>query len=105
MFMRPVVKRMFQHGTGLRVEDWQNRAQAMTRRLETAASAGEPGVDGAELAAYRSQLRRLAEYFVKQEADARSFFKEPARLQAALDALRARQGTVRQLMSTLGSTD
>lgn len=35
MFQRPVVKRMFQQGTGLKVDEWIERAEAMTR-------AGEP---------------------------------------------------------------
>jgi hypothetical protein len=34
MFQKPVVKRMFQQGTGFKVEEWIARAEAMTRALE-----------------------------------------------------------------------
>ena len=33
MFQRPIVKRMFQQGTGLKVEEWLKSAQEMTQRL------------------------------------------------------------------------
>ena len=36
MFQRPVVKRMFQQGTGLKVEEWIERAEAMTLALSIA---------------------------------------------------------------------
>jgi sugar (pentulose or hexulose) kinase len=96
MFMRPIVKRMFQQGTGLKLEAWLAQAEAMTRRLEG-------GGDGAALglAAYRAQLHRLGEFLVKQEADAKAYFKEPERLRAALEGLRERQGVVKRLEGAL----
>jgi NAD(P)-dependent dehydrogenase (short-subunit alcohol dehydrogenase family) len=97
MFMRPIVKRMFQQGTGLKLEAWLAQAEAMTRKLER-------GGDGAalDLAAYQAQLARLGEFLVKQEADAKAYFKEPERLRAALEGLKERQGVVRRLRETLG---
>jgi hypothetical protein len=97
MFQRPIVKRMFQQGTGLKVEEWLASAQDMTRRLEHAAP-----IDGARLEAYCAQLQRMRAFLVKQEADARGFFKEPERLRAALAALKERQRIVGQLMEALG---
>jgi hypothetical protein len=96
MFVRPVVKRMFQQGTGLKLEAWLAQAETMTRKLEGAG-------DGAALdcAAYRAQLERLGEFLVKQEADARGYFKDPVRLSAALDGLRERQGVVRRLREAM----
>ncbi len=95
MFQRPIVKRMFQQGTGLKVEEWLAAAQKMTAALES---------DGADLAArevYRAQLKRLAAFLVKQESDARGYFKEPERLEAALEALHARQAIVQSLATAL----
>jgi hypothetical protein len=100
MFVRPVVKRMFQQGTGLKLEAWLAQAETMTRKLEGAG-------DGAALdgAAYRAQLERLGEFLVKQEADAKAYFKDPVRLRAALEGLRERQGVVRRLREALGEGD
>ncbi len=97
MFQRPIVKRMFQQGTGLKVDEWLASAQDMTRRLERPSAP----VERARLEAYCAQLRRLQAFLVKQESDARGFFKEPAKLKAALDGLKERQAIVNQLMAAL----
>ena len=106
MFVRPVVKRMFQQGTGLKVEDWVAQAEDMTRRLqktETASTtAGQSALDVAQLATYIASLQRMLAYITKQEGDARGWMKDPAQLQAALQALDERKQTVRQLIAVLG---
>ncbi len=104
MFVRPVVQRMFQQGTGLKVEAWVAQAMDMTRRLQSG-SAGRgmehPALDLTRLAAYIASLQRMADYITKQEGDARGWMKDPAQLQAALEALRQRKQTVQQLASVL----
>jgi NAD(P)-dependent dehydrogenase (short-subunit alcohol dehydrogenase family) len=106
MFVRPVVKRMFQQGTGLKVEDWVAQAEDMTRSLqktETASTtAGQSALDVAQLATYIISLQRMLAYITKQEGDARGWMKDPAQLQAALQALDERKQTVRQLIAVLG---
>lgn len=111
IFVRPVVKRMFQQGTGLRVEEWLAQAQGMTRWLQglsdsapTADSehhAESPALDMKALADYRASVQRMADYLTKQEADARGWMRDPAQLNAALEALRQREETVRQLAEIL----
>jgi NAD(P)-dependent dehydrogenase (short-subunit alcohol dehydrogenase family) len=96
MFQRPIIKRMFQQGTGQRVEDWLDNAQAMTRRL----ASGQP-MEAAALNTYRGQLQRLAAFITKQEGDARGWIKDPQQLRAALAALQARHATVQRLESAL----
>jgi hypothetical protein len=97
MFMRPIVKRMFQQGTGLKLEAWLAQAEAMTRRLEGGAGDGS----SLDLAAYRAQLERLGAFLVKQETDAKAYFKEPDRLRAALEGLKERQAVVQHLAEAL----
>ena len=93
MFVRPVVKRMFQQGTGLKVEAWVAQAMDMTHRLQSGSAAETEGngshlaLDQARLAAYIASLQRMADYITKQEGDARGWMKDPAQLQAALRSL------------------
>lgn len=94
LFQRPIVKRMFQAGTGLRVEDWLASAQRMSQHLEQCT--GNPDVSG-----YIVQLRRLAQFIHKQESDARGFFKNPDTLNRALEALRQRRQVVLDLVEAL----
>jgi NAD(P)-dependent dehydrogenase (short-subunit alcohol dehydrogenase family) len=110
MFVRPVVKRMFQQGTGMKVEEWLAQAQRMTRRLhnlqsvlsdEIHVSLRQPSFDSAALDAYLVSLRGMATYITKQESDARGWMRDPAQLSAALDALRQRRETVRRLIEVL----
>ncbi len=110
MFVRPVVKRMFQQGTGIEVEEWLAQAQEMTHRLQglqnalrtqTNGSLGQPSFDRAALDVYLISLRRMAAYITKQESDARGWMRDPAQLSAALDALRQRGETVRRLLDVL----
>jgi NAD(P)-dependent dehydrogenase (short-subunit alcohol dehydrogenase family) len=110
MFVRPVVKRMFQQGTGMKVEEWLALAQGMTRRLQnvqgalndqTKGSLEKPTFDRAALDAYLVSLRRMATYITKQESDARGWMRDPAQLSVALDALRQRGETVRRLIEAL----
>ena len=106
-FVRPVVKRMFQQGTGLKVDEWVAQAVDMTHRLQRSGAAeiegneSHPALDQARLAAYIASLERMANYITKQEGDARGWMKDPAQLQAALEALRQRKLTVQQLVSVL----
>jgi NAD(P)-dependent dehydrogenase (short-subunit alcohol dehydrogenase family) len=105
MFVRPVVKRMFQQGTGLEVEEWVTQAEDMNRRLQksgTATTTGQSELDVAQLATYIISLERMLAYITKQEGDARGWMKDPAQLQAALQALDERKQTVRRLIAVLG---
>ncbi len=104
MFVRPVVKRMFQRGTGLKVEDWLTQAEDMTRRLQSLSEDGhaeQSALDAPTLAAYLAAVRRMGDYITKQEADARGWMKDLAQLQLALDALRQRKATVQKLADVL----
>lgn len=70
MLVRPVVKRMFQQGTGLKVEEWLAQAQAMTSRLERAVKdvrAGQMALDLASVESYLDRLRRMVDYITRQE--------------------------------------
>jgi NAD(P)-dependent dehydrogenase (short-subunit alcohol dehydrogenase family) len=103
-FVRPVVKRMFQQGTGLKVEEWLALAQQMTGRLERAlnnARAGQAALDLALVESYPGHLRRMVDYLSKQEGDARGWIRDPAQLQAALAALRERKEAVQSLLCVL----
>lgn len=103
VFQRPVIKRMFQSATGLRVEEWLAQAEAMTAKLSGVAAAGSltASIPAAQLTAYIAQLRRMVTYFVKQEADARGWFKDPAKLALALTTLKERQAAFADLADAL----
>ena len=92
MFQRPIVKRMFQQGTGLKVEDWLAQAEAVTRLLEGGAAPPDT---------YVRLLGRLAGFIKKQESDARGFFKRQEDLDRALAALQARHDVVVRLAAAL----
>jgi hypothetical protein len=95
MFQKPVIKRMFQQETGLKVEEWIARAEAMTRTLEA-------GTDTPEMrASYLALVQQMIAYITKQESDARGWIKNPQQLQAALDALAERKGTTQALADAL----
>ena len=96
LFQRPIVKRMFQQGTGLKVEDWIASAEQMTQRLESDAS-----LDSNMLKTYAAQLKRLSDFIVKQESDARGWIKDPRQLQVALAALSDRKATVTKLTTIM----
>lgn len=98
MFQSPVVKRMFQQGTGLKVEDWLASAEAMSRRLESATPV-EPSV----LTIYIAQLKRMAEFITKQETDARGWIRDSQQLRVALAALAERKATVQTLAQALAT--
>jgi hypothetical protein len=100
LFVRPVVKRMFQQGTGMTVLEWLKQAQGMTKQLERQTEANA-AFDPSSLATYIAQLGRLADYIKKQEADARGWIKDPEKLKAALAALHTREETVRKQVSVL----
>jgi NAD(P)-dependent dehydrogenase (short-subunit alcohol dehydrogenase family) len=98
LFQRPIVKRMFQQGTGRKVEDWRSRASALT---ETLARSGPAGVGAAILASYVADLGRLAEYNARLEPQARGYLKGE-KLDAALVALRERRMVAERLAVALG---
>jgi NAD(P)-dependent dehydrogenase (short-subunit alcohol dehydrogenase family) len=103
-FVRPVVKRMFQQGTGLKVEAWLALAQETTSRLERAAADAEAGqvvLDPSWVESYLGHLRQMVDYISKQEGDARGWIRDPAQLQAALAALRERKESVQSLVRVL----
>ncbi|MGE5652683.1 MAG: SDR family NAD(P)-dependent oxidoreductase [Bacillota bacterium] len=102
LFQRPIVKRMFQQGTGMKVEDWLTRAQDMTRQLEMPGDRlAHQGARPEDTSAYITQLKRLAQFILKQESDARGFFKNQADLDRALEALRSRRKVVTDLVALL----
>jgi NAD(P)-dependent dehydrogenase (short-subunit alcohol dehydrogenase family) len=96
MFQRPVIKRMFQQGTGLKVEEWIANAKQMTRCLE-----GHTPLDVVARDAYIAQLKRLADFITKQKSDARGWIKDPQQLQVALAALSDRKTTVTTLIAIM----
>ena len=100
LFVRPIAKRMFQQGTGMSAGEWLGRAQVMTTCLEHVADGTTP-LASSGLADYRAELDRLANYLRKQQGDARGWIKDPEKLRAALEALAARETTVRQLATML----
>ena len=77
MFQRPIVKRMFQQGTGLKVEDWIASAEQMTCQLES-----DRPLEANTRHAYLAQLKRMADFITKQESDARGWIKDPQQLQS-----------------------
>jgi hypothetical protein len=100
LFVRPIVKRMFQQGTGMTAVEWLNQAQEMTTQLERL-SGGNVALDSSRVATYIAQLQRLADYIKKQEGDARGWIKDPEKLKEALEALQTREATVRKQASIL----
>jgi hypothetical protein len=95
MFQKPVIKRMFQQGTGLKVEEWIARAEAMTRALETGTTTVQMRAD------YIQLLQRMIAYITKQESDARGWIKDPKQLDIALAALVERKATAQELANAL----
>ncbi len=96
LFVRPVARRMFQQGTGKKVNEWLVTAQEMSARLE----AGKADPD--EIREYVGLLKRLDGFMAKQESDARNWFKKPEDLQMALDSLAERREVIARLMEELG---
>jgi NAD(P)-dependent dehydrogenase (short-subunit alcohol dehydrogenase family) len=92
MFQRPIVKRMFQQGTGLTVEAWLASAQDMSRSLASATP-----VQPSTLSAYVDQLKRMAVFIAKQERDAPGWMRDPQQLRMALEVLAERKATVQNL--------
>lgn len=105
MFQRPVIKRMFQQGTGLKVEDWLAGAEDMTARLERVARREKDlkiSVGTLKLSAYIDQVKRMARFISKQESDARGWIKDQKKLETAIAALRARRQVAVELAAVLG---
>ena len=100
MFVRPVIKRMFQQGTGMTATEWLDQAQGMTNHLDRLNRQHET-LKVSRITTYILQLQRLAEYIKKQEGDARGWIKDPDKLKEALEALHAREETVRKQVSLL----
>jgi NAD(P)-dependent dehydrogenase (short-subunit alcohol dehydrogenase family) len=105
MFQRPVMRRMFQQGAGMKVEDWLASAEDMTARLQRLDANGQGEIQEvtSHLAAYMAQLKRMAEFITKQESDARGWMKDPAKLELALAALRERKETAQELERVLAT--
>jgi NAD(P)-dependent dehydrogenase (short-subunit alcohol dehydrogenase family) len=94
LFVRPIVKRMFQQGTGLTAAEWLGQLGEIRAYLEHVES-GTATLDANRTSTYITELQRLADYLKKQQGDARGWIKDPEQLQAALTALRVREVTVR----------
>lgn len=99
MFQKPVIKRMFQQGTGLKVEEWIARAEAMTRTLETGTTTAQMRAD------YIQLVQRMIAYITKQESDARGWIKDPKQLDIALAALVERKAIAQELVDVLMETE
>lgn len=99
MFQKPVIKRMFQQGTGLKVEEWIARAKAMTAALETGAVTVQMRAD------YIQLVQRMVAYITKQESDARGWIKDPGQLKVALAALEERKDTAQTLADALAEQE
>jgi hypothetical protein len=95
MFQKPVVKRMFQQGTGLKVEEWIARAEAMTRALERGTATDQM------CAEYIQLVQRMIAFITKQESDARGWIKDRKQLELALAALAERKHTAQELLNAL----
>lgn len=93
LFQRPIVKRMFQSATGLKVEDWLEQARAASKQLERGGLARRDE--------YIALLQKLAQYIKKQETDARGYFRNPEDLKRALTALKERHDVVSGLVACL----
>lgn len=102
LFQRPIARRMFQQGTGLKAEEWLASAQAMTQRLETAAGSAASGAPTLEpLAAYIAQLERMAGFINRQETEARGWLKDPEMVRVALETLQYRKQATQALADVL----
>ncbi|MEN8615270.1 SDR family oxidoreductase [Dehalogenimonas sp. THU2] len=97
ILVRPVAKRMFQQGTGLKVDEWRVYAGEMSRVLTT----GVP--DDVKVAEYLNKLGRLRDYLAKQEIEAPNWFKDPDDLVAVLESLAFRKQVVADLIVALES--
>jgi NAD(P)-dependent dehydrogenase (short-subunit alcohol dehydrogenase family) len=95
MFQKPVVKRMFQQGTGLKVEEWIARAEAMTRALENHTVTPQTRSE------YVALVQRMIAFITKQESDARGWIKDVKQLESALAALAERKDTAQKLSDAL----
>lgn len=95
MFQKPVVRRMFQHGTGLKVEEWLARAEAMTFALERGSVTPRMQTEYVEL------VQRMIAFITKQESDARGWIRDAEQLRIALVALAERKETARKLVNAL----
>ena len=99
MFQRPVVRRMFHQGTGLRVEEWIARAEAMTRALENHTATAQLRTE------YLALVERMAAFISKQESDARGWIKDARQLETALAALAERKDTAQKLADALAVSE
>jgi NAD(P)-dependent dehydrogenase (short-subunit alcohol dehydrogenase family) len=95
MFQKPVVKRMFQQGTGLKVEEWIARAGQMTGALENQTVTAQMRAD------YIALIQRMIAFITKQESDARGWIKDAKQLEIALAALAERKDTAQKLADKL----
>lgn len=95
MFQKPVVKRMFQQGTGLKVEEWIARAETMTRALEDHTATSQMRME------YITLVERMIAFINKQESDARGWIKDAEQLESALAALKERKETTQKLLDAL----
>lgn len=95
MFQKPVIKRMFQQGTGLKVEAWIARAEAMTRALENGTATAQMRAE------YNQLIQQMIVFITKQESDARGWIKDRKQLEVALAALAQRKDTAQKLSDAL----
>lgn len=95
MFQKPVVKRMFQQGTGFKVEEWIARAEAMTRALENHTATSQMQTE------YIALIQRMIAFITKQESDARGWIKDAKQLENALAVLEERKDTAQRLVNAL----
>ena len=95
MFQKPVIKRMFQQGTGLKVEEWIARAEAMTRALENHTATSQMQTE------YIALVQRMIAFITKQESDARGWIRDAKQLENALAALAERKDTAQKLADAL----
>jgi len=85
MFQRQWYRRMLKQRTGLSLEDWESDSR------ELSALAGDPAADRHVIAQHADELKRLANYFLKLEAEARGYMKDPHQLEEAVAALEGRR--------------
>lgn len=85
MFQRQWYRRMLKQRTGLSLEDWETDSRELT------ALAGDPAADRRVITEHADELKRLATYFLKLEAEARGYMKDPLQLEEAIAALEGRR--------------
>jgi NAD(P)-dependent dehydrogenase (short-subunit alcohol dehydrogenase family) len=97
MFQRQWYRRMLKQRTGLSLEDWETGSRELT------ALVSGPAADRQAIAEHADELKRLANYFLKLEAEARGYMKDPHQLEEALASLEGRRSAAARAAAALAT--